>query len=52
MAYTLLDRVKPCLREEEWKDAWTEYYTICKAGLEAFELQQARMRNRLRPHNN
>jgi hypothetical protein len=52
MAYTLLEQVKPCLREEEWKDAWQELYTICRAGIEAYELQLARTRNRRRPGRN
>jgi hypothetical protein len=52
MAHALLDVVKPCIREEEWRDAVSEFYAVCKAGLEAYELRVDRMQKRLRPLDN
>jgi hypothetical protein len=52
MAHTLLDMVKPCLREEERLTAFNEFYVICKAGIECFCLQQERMIHRLNPTKN
>lgn len=52
MARALLDLVKPCLREEEWRDALIEFHAICKAGIEAYESQINRMQPRLNPTKN
>ena len=52
MAHALLDRVKPCLREEEWRLALQEFYQICRAGIEAYNIQQDRMRQRIKPLDN
>jgi hypothetical protein len=52
MAQAILDLVKPCLREEERLEAFSEFYIACKAGLEAFCIQQDRMRQRFSPNNN
>jgi hypothetical protein len=52
MAKALLDLVVPCLREEEHQDAFEEFYAVCKAGIEAFCIQQDRMQRRLRPMDN
>jgi hypothetical protein len=52
MAHALLDRVKPCLREEEWRLALQEFYQICRAGIEAYNIQQDRMRQRMKPLDN
>ena len=52
MAHALLDRVKPCLREEEWRLAFLEFYQICRAGIEAYNIQQDRMRQRMKPLDN
>jgi hypothetical protein len=49
MAHALLDLVKPCLREEEFRDAFDEFYAVCRARIEAYELQIDRMRRRLNP---
>jgi hypothetical protein len=52
MAKALLDITSPCLREEEQRDAFREFYCVCKAGLEAYEVQTSRMQRRLQPGNN
>jgi hypothetical protein len=52
MAQALLDIVKPCLREEERLDAFSEFYIVCKAGVEAYEIQKSRMLTRLNPTRN
>jgi hypothetical protein len=52
MAHALLDMVKPCLREEEYRLALQEFYQICRAGIEAYELQHNRQQQRLRPLDN
>jgi hypothetical protein len=40
------------LREEEQSDAFAEVYARVKAGLEAFRIQDERMRQRLKPSKN
>jgi hypothetical protein len=52
MAHTLLDMVKPNIREEDWHLALQEFYTICRAGIEVYEIQQQRMLHRLKPLEN
>jgi hypothetical protein len=52
MAKALLNVVKPCLRYEERLDAVGEFYRICKAGIEAYDIQQTRILSRLDPTNN
>ena len=52
MAHALLDKVKSCLREEEWRLALQEFYQICRAGIEAYNIQQDRMRQRMKPLDN
>jgi hypothetical protein len=52
MSQAILDTVQPCLRQEERLDALSEFYVICKAGIEAFCIQQERMRVRLNPTKN
>ena len=52
MARELLGTVKDCLREEEHRDAFEEFYTICKNGLESYEVQADRMEKRLKPSRN
>ena len=44
MAFDLLVTVKNCLREEEWQDAFEEFYAITAAGLKRYDRQAARMR--------
>jgi hypothetical protein len=52
MAETLLDLISPSLREEEWRLAFDEFYVVCKAGIEAYCIQQDRLRERLNPMGN
>jgi hypothetical protein len=52
MAKALLDVIAPALREEEQRDAFSEFYEICKAGIEAYEVQVCRMQKRLDPTRN
>lgn len=44
MAFDLLATVRNCLREEEWQDAFEEFYAITKAGLKQYDRQASRMR--------
>lgn len=43
MAKAMLNVVKNCIREDEHRDAFMEFYAICKAGIEAYEVQRQRM---------
>jgi hypothetical protein len=52
MACALADLLDPALPEEERQDAREMFYHVCKAGLEAYELQLNRMQQRLRPTSN
>ena len=52
MAQQLLDLVAPCIREEERRDAFEEFYAICKNGLESFCIRHDRMMQRLKPTSN
>lgn len=52
MSQAMLEIVGPCLRDEEKLDALSEFYIVCKAGIEAFCIQQARMQHRLNPTKN
>jgi hypothetical protein len=52
MAHALLDLVVPLLREEEKLTAFNEFYVVCKAGIDAYELQVDRMHKRLNPTRN
>ena len=52
MARHLMELLGSCLREEERQDAFSEFYQVCKAGLEAYEAQQDRLRRRMRPLDN
>ena len=52
MAKALLDITSPCLHAEEQREAFREFYDVCRAGLEAYEVQTCRMQHRLRPGNN
>ena len=52
MAREILGTVKDCLREEEHRDAFQEFYMICQRGLESYETQADRMEKRLRPSKN
>ncbi len=52
MATRLLELVETCLREEEKRDAWDEFYAVCLAGVEAFSIQQSKMQQRINPSRN
>jgi hypothetical protein len=52
MAQALLAVVEPCIREDERLDALNEFYIICKAGIEAYDIQKTRMLTRLNPTRN
>jgi hypothetical protein len=47
MAQAILNIVSPCLRPEEHKGAFGEFAEVCRAGIEAYEIQMSRMRQRL-----
>jgi hypothetical protein len=40
MAYALLEVMDNCLMEMERRDAFEEFYQICRAGVEAYALHQ------------
>lgn len=46
-ARELLGIVAPCLREEERRDAFDEFYRVCKAALEQYEMRMQREAARL-----
>ena len=48
MATALLDIVRPCLRPEEHRDAFSEFYQVCRAGLDRFQHLEDRMARRKR----
>jgi hypothetical protein len=52
MATALLEIVENCIREDERRDAFAEFYRVVHAGIEAFCVQDERMRQRLKPSNN
>ena len=52
MATAMLNVVKNCIREDEHRDAFSEFYAICKAGIESYEVQRERMMERLHPSKN
>lgn len=52
MAKLLLRTVKDCLYEQEHREAFEEFYRLCKAGIEEYEVQADRMQQRLNPSRN
>jgi hypothetical protein len=52
MAVAILELVEGCIRPEEQRDAFEEFYCACKAGLENYEMQRAGMTQRLYPTKN
>jgi hypothetical protein len=52
MATALLDLIQNCIREEERRDAFEEFYRVCLAGLEAHALQEERLQRRIGPSEN
>ena len=49
MAKRLVERISALLRPEEHKDAFEEFYIVCKAGIEAYLVECERQRWRMRP---
>jgi hypothetical protein len=52
MAQAILKLLGPAVPEEERRDAFDEFYCVCKAGIEAYEIQLNRMQRRLSPTKN
>ena len=52
MTQALIDMMQPHLPYEMRLKAVGEFYCICKSGLEAYCLQEDRMRQRLKPLEN
>jgi len=52
MATAILEVVENCIRPEERRDALNEFYRVCMAGIEAYQIQAERMRQRLHPSKN
>lgn len=52
MAQALLDLMQPHLPYVERLKAIGDFYCVCKAGIEAYEIQLNRMRHRLKPLEN
>jgi hypothetical protein len=50
IAMAILDRLN--LRDEEKAHCYEELHDICKAGIEAYEIQNNRMQRRLNPLQN
>lgn len=44
IARTILEIISPCLRPEEYRDAFDEFYQAVSAGLEAYEAMRAASR--------
>lgn len=49
MARELVEIVSNLIRPEERKDAFDEFYSVCKAGIEAFAIESKRQAQRLKP---
>ncbi len=52
LAKAILDIIAPCLREEEQREAFGQFYEACKAGFMHYEERADRMMRRLRPLEN
>jgi hypothetical protein len=52
LATALLGIVQGCIREEERRDAFEAFYEVCRAGIEAHDIQRQRMQTRLNPFKN
>lgn len=48
----ILEIFAGCLRESDQADAFAEVYQRCRAGFEAFCIQEERMQRRLQPSKN
>lgn len=52
LATALLEIVQNCIRPEEQRDCFDEFYRAARAALEAYDIQAERMRQRLHPSQN
>jgi hypothetical protein len=52
IAKTCLGVISPCLPPALRQQAWKSFYQAAKWGIEAYELQVERMRQRLHPSKN
>lgn len=52
MARALVEIIAPCLREEEQRDAFEEFYRVCHAGIEAYVAQASHKERQLLPGRN
>ncbi len=52
LAATLLEIVENCIRPEERRDAFEEFYRACKGAFERYEIIKNREYSRLRPSRN
>jgi hypothetical protein len=52
LAKELLGIIKGCIRPDEHRDVFEEFFQQCKSGLESYEIQRDRMQKRLRPSLN
>jgi hypothetical protein len=52
MAQAILDLVENCIREDERHDAFYEFVSVCRAGIETYDVMRDRMQHRLNPLNN
>lgn len=50
LSWELVGIIEPCLRPEERRDAFEEFYQVVKAALESYEAEAERIRRRLNPH--
>jgi hypothetical protein len=52
IARTCLDVISPCIHPALRQQAWESFYQAAKRGVEAYELQVDRMRQRPHPNKN
>ena len=52
MAMKLLEVVRCVVRPEEEADAFEEFYRVCLAGVESYQIQKNRMEQRMKPSMN
>jgi hypothetical protein len=52
LSWELVGIIEPCLRQEERRDAFEEFYRVVKAGILAYEAEAERMLQRLKPGRN
>jgi hypothetical protein len=52
LALAILQKVAPCLREEEQREALQLFYDTCRASLIRYEQKAARFHRRINPSRN